>query len=125
MRFGLARFPVELVGIVPISITAIGLRAAGILLLGFPPTFLRFLAGTTKFACCLLGTIFEISGGPVRFPTGSPGRDIATIGTVASIASCECEPEEAEKSDKRRAHLLPPLDIANAVPLRPYARRLS
>lgn len=125
VRFGLTRFVAGLVGIVPISVAAIGLRAAGIFLLGFPPTFLKFLAGITKFACCLLGIFFEISGGPVRFPTGLPGRGIATIGTIAKIARCECEPEKTEKSDKRRAHLVPPLDIANAVPLQPYARRLS
>lgn len=105
VRFGLAPFLAGLVGIVPISVTAIGFRAAGIFLLGFPPTFLKFLAGIPKFPCGLLGVFFEISGRPVRFAAGLPGSGIPAIGTIAKIARCECEPKKANKSDKWRAHV--------------------
>lgn len=105
MRFGIARFLAGLVGIAPVGVAALDLRAAGSFLLGFPPSFLEFLAGIAKFACRLLGIFFEISGGPVRFPAGLPGSGIPTIGRITSIARCECQPEEAEKSDKRRAHM--------------------
>lgn len=119
MRFGLARSLVGLIRIVPIGVAATGLRAAGIFLLGFPPTLPKFLAGIAKFACGLLSIFFKIAGSPIRFTTGLPGRGIPAIRTIANIARCERKPEEAEKSDKRRAHVAPPPDMANAVPLRP------
>src|SRR5689334_21193112 len=83
-----ARFLAGPVGIVPIGVAGIGFRAAGIFLLGLPPTFPKFLAGITKFACGLLGIFFEISRGPVRFPTGLPGSGIAAIGTIVRVARC-------------------------------------
>ena len=107
VRFGIACFVAGLVGIVPISVAAIGLRAVGIFLLSFPPTFPEFLAGITEFACGLLGIFFEIPGSPVRFPTGLPGSGISLIGTIANIARCECVSGKTEKSDKRRAHVVP------------------